>query len=195
MNTNKQNLFKRRWPGLAAPVPMPALDLHGSAVRDIQTTTLKNGLRIVTEVMPSVRSVSLGIWVGSGSRIEQGSENGLSHFLEHMVFKGTEHRSAEDIAISVDSIGGGLDAFTSKELVSFNTKVLDEHVPVAVDVLADMVLNPLFRAEDIEKEKGVILEEIKAKPTSPNLCCTRCSSAISGRGTGSASLFSALAKR
>jgi len=136
-------------------------------VREIVRETLPNGLRIVTEAMPYVRSVSLGVWVGSGSRIERGPENGLSHFIEHMVFKGTKHRSAEDIARSVDSVGGNLDAFTSKELVSFNTKVLDEHVPVALDVLADLVLNPLFREQDIEKEKGVILEEIKMEADQP----------------------------
>lgn len=135
--------------------------------RDIETAELDNGLRIVTEIMPSVRSVSLGIWIGTGSRVERGPENGLSHFIEHMVFKGTENRSAEDIARAVDSIGGGLDAFTSKELVSFNTKVLDEHLPIALDVLSDMVLNPLFREDDIEKEKGVILEEIKSEADQP----------------------------
>jgi predicted Zn-dependent peptidase len=136
-------------------------------VREIERATLPNGLRIVTEAMPYVRSVSLGVWIGSGSRIERGHENGISHFIEHMVFKGTKHRTAEDIARSVDSIGGGLDAFTSKELVSFNTKVLDEHVPIALDVLADLVLNPLFRDQDIEKEKGVILEEIKMEADQP----------------------------
>jgi predicted Zn-dependent peptidase len=117
--------------------------------------------------MPYVRSVSLGIWIGTGSRIERGPENGLSHFLEHMVFKGTTTRSAEDIAKSVDSVGGGLDAFTSKELVSFNTKVLDEHLPLALDILSDMVLNPLLLSEDIEKEKSVILEEIKMEADQP----------------------------
>jgi predicted Zn-dependent peptidase len=136
-------------------------------VREIERASLPNGIRIVTEAMPYVRSVSLGIWIGSGSRVEQGSENGLSHFIEHMVFKGTKHRSAEDIARSVDSVGGGLDAFTSKELVSFNTKVLDQHLPIALDVLADLVLNPLFRPEDIEKEKSVILEEIKMEADQP----------------------------
>src|SRR5204863_9707391 len=103
----------------------------------------------------------------TGSRIERGPENGVSHFIEHMVFKGTKHRSAEDIARSIDSVGGGLDAFTSKELVSFNTKVLDEHLPIALDVLADLVLNPLFRETDIEKEKGVILEEINMEADQP----------------------------
>src|SRR5581483_11411560 len=136
-------------------------------VREIERATLPNGLRIVTEAMPYVRSVSLGVWIGSGSRIEHGPENGLSHFIEHMVFKGTKHRSAEDIARSVDSVGGGLDAFTSKELVSFNTKVMDEHLPFALDILADLVLNPVFREIDIEKEKGVILEEIKMEADQP----------------------------
>jgi len=138
-----------------------------TTTREIERATLPNGVRIVTESMPYVRSVSLGVWIGSGSRIEHGPENGISHFIEHMVFKGTKHRSAEDIARSVDSVGGGLDAFTSKELVSFNTKVLDEHLPLASDILADLVLNPLFREADIEKEKGVILEEIKMEADQP----------------------------
>ena len=135
--------------------------------RDIEAATLPNGIRVVTEQMKHVRSVSLGVWIGTGSRRETADENGISHFIEHMVFKGTKHRSAEDIARSVDSIGGGLDAFTAKEMVSYNTKVLDEHVPLAFDVLADLVLNPLFRDEDIEKEKGVILEELKMEVDNP----------------------------
>ena len=135
--------------------------------RDIQTTTLSNGVRIITEKMAHVRSVSMGVWIGTGSRCESTQENGISHFIEHMVFKGTKKRSAEEIARSVDSIGGGLDAFTSKEMVSYNTKVLDEHLPLAFDVLADLVRNPLFREEDIEKEKGVILEELKMEVDNP----------------------------
>jgi len=135
--------------------------------RDIETTTLPNGVRVITERMDHVRSVSLGVWIATGSRRESGEENGISHFIEHMVFKGTENRSAEDIARSVDSIGGGLDAFTAKEMVSYNTKVLDEHLPLAFDVLSDMVRHPLFRKEDIEKEKGVILEELKMEVDNP----------------------------
>ena len=135
--------------------------------RSIETTILPNGVRVITEQMDHVRSVSLGVWITTGSRAETPDENGISHFIEHMVFKGTSRRSAEDIARSVDSIGGGLDAFTAKEMVSYNTKVLDEHVPLAFDVLADMVRNPLFRAEDIEKEKGVILEELKMEVDNP----------------------------
>jgi predicted Zn-dependent peptidase len=135
--------------------------------RDIERATLPNGIRVVTERMPHVRSVSVGIWIGTGSREEADHETGLSHFVEHMVFKGTKNRSAEQIARSVDSIGGGLDAFTSKELVSYNVKVLDEHLPDAFDVVADLVRNPLFQKEDIEKEKGVILEELKMEVDNP----------------------------
>ena len=131
-------------------------------------TTLSNGVRVITETMPHVRSVSVGVWIGTGSRRENAEQNGISHFIEHMLFKGTTKRSAEDIARSVDSIGGNLDAFTAKELVCFNTKVLDQHLSQAFDVLADLVLNPLFRPEDIEKEKGVILEEIKMEADSPD---------------------------
>jgi predicted Zn-dependent peptidase len=137
-------------------------------VRDIEMTRLPNGVRVITEVMPHVRSISVGIWIGSGSRRENAEQNGLSHFIEHMLFKGTTSRSAEDIARSVDSVGGNLDAFTAKELVCFNTKVLDEHLPLAFDVLSDLVLHPLFNEEDIDKEKGVILEEIKMEEDSPD---------------------------
>jgi predicted Zn-dependent peptidase len=135
--------------------------------RDIERATLPNGIRVITERMPHVRSVSVGIWIGTGSREEAEHETGISHFVEHMVFKGTKNRSAEQIARSVDSIGGGLDAFTSKELVSYNVKVLDEHLPEAFDVIADLVRNPLFEKADIEKEKGVILEELKMEVDNP----------------------------
>jgi predicted Zn-dependent peptidase len=139
-----------------------------TAVREIEMTRLENGVRVITETMPHVRSVSVGIWVGTGSRREAPEQNGLSHFIEHMLFKGTTHRSAEDIARSVDSVGGNLDAFTAKELVCFNTKVLDQHLSLAFDVLSDLVLHPMFREEDIGKEKGVILEEIKMEADSPD---------------------------
>src|ERR1700687_794599 len=139
-----------------------------SPVRDIEMTHLENGVRVITEVMPHVRSVSVGVWIGSGSRRETTEQNGISHFIEHMLFKGTTSRSAEDIARAVDALGGNLDAFTAKELVCFNTKVLDQHLSQAFDVLADLVLAPLFREEDIEKEKGVILEEIKMEADSPD---------------------------
>ncbi|MBI3403949.1 MAG: insulinase family protein [Acidobacteria bacterium] len=136
--------------------------------RDIHKQTLPNGLVVITEPMTHVRSVSVGIWVRTGSRRERTALNGITHFIEHMVFKGTERRSAEQIAKEVDSVGGMLDAFTSKEMICFNTKVLDEHLPLAFDVLADLVLRPRFDREDIEKEKGVILEEIKMDQDNPD---------------------------
>src|SRR5579871_4127591 len=135
--------------------------------REIERTRLPNGVRVITERMRNVRSVSVGVWIGTGSREEEPHETGLSHFIEHMVFKGTKNRSAEQIARTVDSIGGGLDAFTSKELVSYNVKVLDEHLPEAFDVVSDLVRNPLFEQADIEKEKGVILEELKMEVDNP----------------------------
>ncbi|MBI3281239.1 MAG: insulinase family protein [Acidobacteria bacterium] len=138
-----------------------------SVSRNVEATTLPNGLRVISETMPHVRSVSVGIWIGSGSRRESNAENGISHFIEHMVFKGTRNRTAEDIARVVDSCGGHLDAYTAKELVSYNCKVMDEHLPLAFDVLADLVLNPLFHTEDIEKEKSVILEEMKMEVDNP----------------------------
>jgi predicted Zn-dependent peptidase len=134
---------------------------------DVEVSSLANGIRLITETVPHVRSVAVGIWMGTGSRQESPEENGISHFIEHMVFKGTTSRSAEDIARSVDSIGGNLDAFTAKEMVSFNAKVLDEHLPLVFDILADLVLNPLFNEDDIEKEKGVVLEELKMEADNP----------------------------
>jgi predicted Zn-dependent peptidase len=140
---------------------------RGHKVRDISRTVLPNGVRVITESMPHVRSVSVGVWIATGSREEAPHQSGISHFIEHMLFKGTKNRSAEQIARSVDSIGGGLDAFTSKELVSYNVKVLDEHLPQAFDIVSDLVRNPLFDKSDIEKEKGVILEELKMEIDNP----------------------------
>ncbi len=135
--------------------------------RDIDMTTLPNGIRVISESMPHVRSVSVGVWIGTGARRETVKQNGISHFIEHMLFKGTKNRTAEEIARVVDSCGGHLDAYTAKELVSYNSKVIDDHLPLAFDVLADLVLNPLFEEADIEKEKGVILEELKMEADSP----------------------------
>jgi predicted Zn-dependent peptidase len=143
---------------MAVTTPLP---------RDIEVSSLENGIVLITETMPHVRSVAVGVWMGTGSRQETPEENGISHFIEHMVFKGTASRSAEDIARAVDSIGGNLDAFTAKEMVSFNAKVLDEHLPIVSDILSDLVLHPLFHEEDIEKEKGVVLEELKMEADSP----------------------------
>ncbi len=136
--------------------------------RNIRRAVLPNGLILITEEMQHIRSISIGIWVRTGSRDEDPQWNGISHFVEHMVFKGTKHRSAEAIARQVDSIGGNIDAFTAKECVCFNIKVLDEHLPVALDVLSDLVRNPVFGAEDISRERGVILEEIKMDEDSPD---------------------------
>ncbi len=135
--------------------------------RDIERADLPNGLVVVTEKMPHVRSVSVGIWIGTGSRVESPESNGLAHFIEHMVFKGTERRTAEQIAQSVDSVGGMLDAFTAKEMTCFNAKVLDEHLPIAFSVISDLVLRPRFDGEDLAKEKQVVLEEIKMDEDNP----------------------------
>src|SRR5882757_7140994 len=139
-----------------------------STTRNIRKTTLPNGLLVMTESMPHVRSVSMGVWVDSGSRDEPAAVNGISHFVEHMVFKGTTTRSAQQIAREVDTIGGNLDAFTGKEMVCFNIKVLDENVPPALDVLADLVLHPTFTPEELAREQGVILEEIKMDEDNPD---------------------------
>ena len=129
---------------------------------------LDNGLRLVTETMPHVRSVTIGVWLTRGSRHESDERGGIAHFVEHMLFKGTDTRTAEDIAQAIDSIGGQLDAFTAKEYASYYIKVLDEHVPLAVDLLADIVRRPAFAADEIEREKKVILEEIKMVEDTPD---------------------------
>ncbi len=137
-------------------------------LRNIRREVLPNGLIVLTERMEHVRSISIGIWIKTGSRHEDTEYNGISHFVEHMLFKGTRNRTAEDIARQVDSIGGNMDAFTAKECISFNVKVLDEHLPIAMDVLSDLVLNPIFSARDISRERGVILEEIKMDEDNPD---------------------------
>src|SRR5512144_1857571 len=109
----------------------------------IAREVLDNGLTLITETMPALRSVAIGVWVRKGSRHEPKEQSGISHFIEHMVFKGTKTRSAERIAAEVDSIGGYMDAFTAKEYASFHLKVLDEHLPEAIAILGDIVLNPL----------------------------------------------------
>ena len=143
-------------------------DFMVDELRDIRREVLPNGLMVLTEEMQHIRSVSIGIWLKTGSRHEQAEHNGISHFLEHMVFKGTQTRTAEDIARQIDSIGGNLDAFTAKECICFNVKVLDEHLPIALDVLSDLVLHPVFDSKDIARERGVILEEIKMDEDSPD---------------------------
>jgi predicted Zn-dependent peptidase len=137
-------------------------------VRNIRRQVLPHGLIVITEQMQHIRSASIGIWLETGSRDEDAHWNGISHFIEHMVFKGTKHRTAEQIARQVDSIGGNMDAFTAKECICFNVKVLDEHVPVALEILSDLVLHPVFDSEDITRERGVILEEIKMDQDNPD---------------------------
>jgi len=137
--------------------------------RNLRRTVLPNGLIVLTERMAHLRSVAMGVWIKSGSRCEPTEINGISHFVEHMLFKGTGSRTALQIAREMDSIGGNLDAFTGKETICFNVKALREHVPIALDVLADLVLNPVFAAKDIERERGVILEEIKIDEDNPDV--------------------------
>ena len=137
-------------------------------VRNIRRQVLPHGLIVITEQMQHIRSASIGIWLETGSRDEDAHWNGISHFIEHMVFKGTKHRTAEEIARQVDSIGGNMDAFTAKECICFNVKVLDEHVPIALEILSDLVLHPVFDSQDITRERGVILEEIKMDQDNPD---------------------------
>src|SRR3954467_5940482 len=147
--------------------------MAGSAImvqepRNIRRQKLPNGLTVITEQMQHIRSASIGVWLQTGSRDEDPEWNGISHFIEHMVFKGTKHRTAEEIARQVDSIGDNMDAFTAKECICFNVKVLDEHVPVALDIISDRVLNPVFDASDMARERGVIMEEIKMDEDNPD---------------------------
>jgi len=134
----------------------------------VKKHTCSNGLRIVLEEIPNVRSVTIGVWVLTGSRNETETNNGMSHFIEHMLFKGTENRSARDIAESFDSIGGQVNAFTSKEYTCYYAKVLDNHADHALDILADMFFNSTFDQEEMEREKKVVLEEIKMYEDTPD---------------------------
>jgi predicted Zn-dependent peptidase len=131
-------------------------------------TTLPNGVRIVTEAMPAFRSASIGIWADVGSSAEAAERRGISHLVEHMLFKGTQQRSARQIAEEMDGIGGNLNAFTDKESTCYYAKVMDQHLPLAVDVLSDMFLNSRFDPEELAKEQKVVLEEIKMYDDSPD---------------------------
>jgi predicted Zn-dependent peptidase len=156
-------LRRGRPAGAAGPHPTHPVT-PPTIVRDV----LPNGLRVLTERIPHVRSVSIGVWLTRGSRHEPEAQSGIAHFVEHMLFKGTATRSAEDIAQAIDSIGGQMDAFTAKEYASYYIKVLDDHLPLAVDVLADMVMNPAFAGDDLDREKKVVLEEIKMVEDTPD---------------------------
>jgi predicted Zn-dependent peptidase len=131
-------------------------------------TVLKNGLRVVTEAIPAVRSVSIGVWIDVGSRNEAPAENGLSHFIEHMLFKGTKRRDARELAAALECLGGGLNGFTSREQTCYYARCLDQHLPVAVDVLADLACNSKLAAVHIEREKQVVGEEIKEALDNPS---------------------------
>lgn len=130
--------------------------------------TCQNGVRIVSEHIPYVRSISVGIWVGAGSRFEEEKENGITHFIEHMLFKGTKSRTARQIAEEFDRIGGEVNAFTSKENTCYYAKVLDHHGKLAVSILADMFFNSVFAKEELERERQVVLEEILMSEDAPD---------------------------
>ncbi|MEW5795449.1 MAG: pitrilysin family protein [Candidatus Zixiibacteriota bacterium] len=131
-------------------------------------TTLKDGLRVLTEQLPGVRSVSLGAWVDVGSRCEQQDEHGLCHFLEHLVFKGTRQRNARQIAESLESLGGSLNAFTTREHTCYTARILDEYLPQAVEILADLTCNPTLTRTNMDRERQVICEEIKESLDDPS---------------------------
>jgi predicted Zn-dependent peptidase len=134
----------------------------------VTADTLPSGLRLVTEEIPHVRSAAIGVWLRRGSRHEAEVDAGIAHFVEHMLFKGTTTRSARDLAQAIDSIGGQVDAFTSKEYAGYYIKVLDDHLPFALDLLSDMLQRPAFAPEDIAREQGVVLEEIKMVEDTPD---------------------------
>jgi len=133
-----------------------------------QKTVLNNGIKVITEAIPYLKSVSIGVWVTTGSRDEQPHESGISHFIEHLLFKGTERRTAFDIAREIDSVGGSLNAFTGREYTCFYAKVIDKNLPLAIDLLSDIFLNSLMNLKDVEKERMVILQEIKMVEDTPD---------------------------
>ncbi|WP_419742724.1 M16 family metallopeptidase [Paraclostridium dentum] len=132
-----------------------------------KTHTLSNGLTIIGEEIPYLKSITLGVWVNAGSRIENEELGGISHFIEHMLFKGTKNRTSKEIASTIDNLGGQINAFTSKECTCYYVKLLDEHIDIGIDILSDMFLNPLFDEKDIDKERQVIIEELKMYEDSP----------------------------
>ncbi len=152
----------------ASPTPVPKLPFLAKVKDLYQKTVLDNGIRILTEHIPHYHSVSVGFWVSVGSRDELPHERGMTHLVEHMLFKGTSHRSALDIAKELDAVGGFSNAFTSKEHLCFHAKVLDTHLPVVVDVLSDVFLNSTFDPVEMEREKQVILQEIRMIEDTPD---------------------------
>ncbi len=142
--------------------------MQQTQVEHVQKSKLENGLTVVSEHVPGIKSVAAGIWVNTGSRNETERQAGITHFLEHMLFKGTESRSSYDIALSMESVGGYLNAFTASEYTCYYARCLDEELDRAIDVLSDMVLHPLFPEEEMEKEKKVVLEEMKMYRDNPD---------------------------
>ncbi|MGH3333853.1 MAG: M16 family metallopeptidase, partial [Nocardioidaceae bacterium] len=140
----------------------------GSVVSTVRRTVLPGGLRVITETMPGVRSATIGVWIGVGSRDESPSLSGASHFLEHLLFKGTSSRSAMDISVALDAVGGEFNAFTAKEYTCFHARVLDQDLPLAVDVLGDVITSSTITAEDVEAEREVILDEIAMHDDDPD---------------------------
>lgn len=134
----------------------------------VNKSTLDNGIRVVTEKIPSAHSITIGLWVENGSRHEKLPQNGISHFIEHLLFKGTERRSAQEIAKEIDSVGGALNAFTTREYSCYYAKVLAKKLPLAIDLLSDIVLNSVFELDEIEKERRVILQEIHMVEDDPD---------------------------
>ena len=143
-------------------------DAGGSVVSQVRRTVLPGGLRVVTETMPGVRSATVGAWIGVGSRDETPTLSGASHFLEHLLFKGTPTRSAMDISVALDTVGGEFNAFTAKEYTCFHARVLDQDLPLAIDVLGDMITSSTITAEDVEAEREVILDEIAMHDDDPD---------------------------
>jgi predicted Zn-dependent peptidase len=137
-------------------------------IEERRKSVLSNGIRVLTEQMPHVRSVAVGVWVETGSRHEPEGRGGMSHLIEHLVFKGTTTRTAEAIARTMDSVGGQMDAFTTKEHTCFYVQVLDDHLPLAVDLLTDILLRSRFDAEELEREKSVVMQEIKMVEDTPD---------------------------
>src|SRR3989337_3612376 len=134
----------------------------------IQKTTLRNGLKIISEEMPDIQSASIGVWVNIGSRNEDSKKNGISHFIEHLLFKGTEKRTALDISREIESVGGVLNAFTGREYTCFFAKILNKDLPTAIDLLSDIFINSRFDRAEMDRERLVVLQDIKMVEDTPD---------------------------
>ncbi|MDT7604425.1 MAG: hypothetical protein QOF61_2422, partial [Acidobacteriota bacterium] len=164
--------FLRATMPLAAKTPARGFinflsDIFPAMIDQVRTTRLPNGATVLTEHMPNLRSATIGVWVRRGARHESPQVNGICHFIEHAVFKGTRRRTALDIAVESDRLGGNFDAYTTHELTGFSLKIVDTAIPKAFDLLADMLLAPRFDATDLEREQKVIIEEMKMVEDTP----------------------------